>query len=259
MTPAPGLQAITASLRRAVLDYYDGRGEPLAGTAGQLTLDTNSTLVERRGRPLLEMLARQARVPSVEGRRLVDLGCGFGALSVFFAAQGANVTGIDVNGSRFEVGAAVGREHGQQLTFARGSMHELPLPSEGFDLAVMNNSLCYVTDTDMRRRCLREAFRVLQPGGWLIVRNPNRLTPIDPFTGLPLVAVLDHDRAAAVARRLRRPRSHVRLTSPWGGRAELRAAGFVEVAGAAPPKRRMRSPANSIARYLHVLGRRPGD
>ena len=42
---------------------------------------------------------------SIEGLRLIDLGCGFGALAVFFAGRGATVTGIDPIADRLEVGS----------------------------------------------------------------------------------------------------------------------------------------------------------
>ena len=54
-----------------------------------------------------------------------------------------------------------------------------------------------------RMRALRHTLRVLVPGGWLVTRNPSRMAPLDPFTGLPLV----HQVPPALAARLLRRRT----------------------------------------------------
>ncbi len=56
-------------------------------------------------------------------------------------------------------------------------MQDLQLPDAGFDIAVLNNSLCYIVPTNERMAALSEALRVLEPGGVLISRNPNRWHP----------------------------------------------------------------------------------
>jgi SAM-dependent methyltransferase len=245
-------------LREAVLDFYRERGEGLTGCAGRNTLDTNSIFVERRGRPLLRILRERAGVESLDGLRLVDLGAGFGALSLFFAFHGARVTAIDPNTERFQVGREVASRHGLRVRFKRGAMQELQLPDDRFDLAVQNNSLCYIVDREERRRALRETLRVLRPGGWLIARNPNRWSPLDQFTGIPLLQLLPPRRAVQAAATLGRQRSHVRLTSPPAAGSEYRAVGFVDVAHSDPRKRSHLALPKLVARYHHITARRPG-
>ena len=65
-------------------------------------------------------------------------------LSLYFAARGATVIGIDPIGSRLEVGRAVAAEHGLRAEFETGRMEALELDDASFDLAVQNNSLCYI-------------------------------------------------------------------------------------------------------------------
>ena len=82
-TAAPAaleFRSIADSLREEVMRYYRSRGEDLSGRAGDRTLETNSSLVESRGGLLLHILARAGGPRSVEGLRVVDLGCGLGAL-----------------------------------------------------------------------------------------------------------------------------------------------------------------------------------
>lgn len=244
------------ALRAAILDYYRDEGLSLAGDTGRTTLETNSGYVERRGRPLVELLGRHAGLSSLEGLELVDLGAGFGALSVYFAAHGASVTAVDVNDSRLRVGQAVAAAHDLPIRFLRGSMQALKLDPGTFDLAVQNNSLCYVVAERDRRAALAGSRELLRPGGWLIQRNPNRWTPLDQFTSLPLLQLLPPTAAVATAARLGRRRSLVRVTSPVAARRELTAAGFGRVIRADPAAGERPWLPALLARYQHFLAQR---
>jgi ubiquinone/menaquinone biosynthesis C-methylase UbiE len=248
---------IADSLRSKVLSFYEERGESLDGAAGENTLETNSGYVERRATPLLETLRRVTGRDTIDGLRLIDLGCGFGALAVFFARQGAIVTGIDPIGDRLEVGRAVAAEHDLPVEFSQGRMEKLDFADESFDLAIQNNSLCYITDREDRRSALTETARVLRPGGFLVIRNPNRWHPRDQFTGLPLITLLPAGAATRLSERLGRPRSEVRLVSPLEAKRELRRAGFSDVTLAASPASRWPEFMRPIARYQHLVARRP--
>jgi SAM-dependent methyltransferase len=252
-----GFAPIVSSLREEVVGWYERHGQRLEGEAGASTLETNSGYVERRGAPILSMLGERLGGRSVEGLSLADLGCGFGALSAFFAAHGAEVTGVDSNAARFEVGTAVARRHGLGIRFVAGRMERLPLPDAAFDLAVQNNSLCYLTGRRQRALALAETLRVLRPGGVLIGRNPNRWHPLDQFTGLPLVQLLPPAPAAALSARLGHERSVAVAVSPLRLRRELRGAGFEAVvvhgfvSSSRPDALRL------VARYHHLSARRP--
>jgi 2-polyprenyl-3-methyl-5-hydroxy-6-metoxy-1,4-benzoquinol methylase len=247
---------IADSLRRRVRGFYAEHGESLDDPAGLNTLETNSGFVERRAAPLIEMITRDG-TGSLAGRRLLDLGCGFGALSAYFAAHGATVTGIDPVESRLEVGRAVAAEHGLAVELRPGRMESLELGDESFDLVVQNNSLCYIVSREDRQRALVETRRVLKPGGLVVIRNPNRWHPRDQFTGLPLIQLLPPRQAGRLAELAGRPRSTVRLTSPLEGMRELRRAGFGEVAQVASPASRWPGFMKPFARYQHLTARRP--
>jgi 2-polyprenyl-3-methyl-5-hydroxy-6-metoxy-1,4-benzoquinol methylase len=248
---------IAESLRREVLAFYRERGEEISGPAGLNTLETNSGFVERRGQPLVEILDQQGGLDSLARLRLLDLGCGFGALSAFFAARGATVIGVDAKEDRLEVGRKVAAEHSLDVQFQEGRMQHLDLTDETFDVVVENNSLCYVVPREDRRAVLSESLRVLRPGGHLVIRNPNRWSTRDQFTGLPLIQLLPPRQAVAVARRLGRDRSLVRLTSGPEAIRELRRAGFERVRNVSPPEHSWPSFMRPVARYQHLIARRP--
>jgi 2-polyprenyl-3-methyl-5-hydroxy-6-metoxy-1,4-benzoquinol methylase len=242
---------ISDSLRAEILSWYDRRGQELEGRAGWNTLETNSGFAERRGRPLEEMVEERLGIASLEGLRLVDLGCGFGALSVLFAAHGARVTALDPNRERFEVARAVAERHGFEIGFVQGRMRAIPLDTASFDVAVQNNSLCYVTSPEERRESLAETARVLRPGGVLVARNPNRWHPVDQFSRLPLVQMLPPGAAVAVAAWLGRKRSNALAVSPLQMRRELADSGFVGIVHHRHRERRGPDILKLVARYQH--------
>lgn len=247
---------LAGALRSAIVERH-GVGGAAKGAISEVSLDTNSAYVERRASPLEDLYLKRSKRSSLEGVSVADLGCGFGALSIYFAFRGASVHGVDPNADRLEVGRAVAAEHDLPVHLTRGRMEDSGLATGSFDLAIMNNSLCYLVERTQRLRALQAAFSLLAPGGWIIVRNPNRLHPVDQFTGLPLLHLAGRRLATATARRLGRKRSAVQLLGPLGSRRELARAGFSDVLVEFPANRVRRSPAWPLSRYLHVSGRRP--
>jgi len=136
-------------------------------------------------------------------------------------------------------------------------MERLPLPDAAFDLAVQNNSLCYLTGRRQRALALAETLRVLRPGGVLIGRNPNRWHPLDQFTGLPLVQLLPPAPAAALSARLGHERSVAVAVSPLRLRRELRGAGFEAVVVHGFVSSSRPDALRFVARYHHLSARRP--
>jgi ubiquinone/menaquinone biosynthesis C-methylase UbiE len=252
----PGFAAIAHELRDEIIEHHERRSERLDTPAGLVTLDTNSMLAADRGRLLLRLLAEQGAGP-VAGRRVLDLGAGFGALALYYAYLGAEVLAVDPNDERVRVAVTIGGRRGLQVSAVSAHAQSLPLPDASVDVVVANNSLCYIVERHAHRLALSEIHRVLRPGGWVVVRNPNRLRPRDQFTGLPLLGLLAPSAAQRVATALGRHRSAVRLRSPGGAVRQLRRAGFSDVRWRAAPTVSHPRLAR-FAGYHHVLARRPG-
>lgn len=250
-------EPVADALRAAILDYYRSQGERLSGAAGLRTLETNSGLAARRANALLDLLARHEPELDLDGMRVVDIGCGFGSLAVYVAFLGAHVTAVDVSPGRLTVGTRVAQQFGLPARFLEGSFQELPLGDRRFELAVINNAFCYVVPRAERLISLAHVRRVLTPGGRLLMRNPSRTAPRDPFTGLPAINRLPAGLAAAGAQAIGRHRSHVRLLSARAQRAELRRVGFEVVDIRAASARTVKPLDRWAASYQHVLAHRP--
>ena len=126
----------------------------------------------------------------LEGRRLLDIGCGAGALARSLSARGARVAGVDPNPEAL----AVAREAVPDGTFQTARAEALPFTGATFDGAVFLNSLHHVPKPVMRR-ALREAARVVGPAGPVVVVEPLAegslflaLRPVEDETGVRTAA-----------------------------------------------------------------------
>lgn len=103
--------------------------------------------------------------------RILDLGCGTGRAAIALAHGGHEVTGIDLSQSMLEV--AQGKVNACQLPIqlVRGNIVELSMFRDHvFDAAIcLFSTLGMISGATARRQALAEAFRVLRPGGQLIL------------------------------------------------------------------------------------------
>lgn len=108
----------------------------------------------------------------IRDRRIVDLGCGVGRLSAMFAATGNRVTGVDNSAEQIQTARKLHRErHGSNLEFVKAPMEETGLEGGSFDIAVISHALHHA---GRPRDCLKEAWRLLAPGGRLLILDLNR-------------------------------------------------------------------------------------
>jgi ubiquinone/menaquinone biosynthesis C-methylase UbiE len=96
------------------------------------------------------------------GRLLLDLGCGTGLFMRRYGEQGGTAIGLDI--SRGMVGAA--REQAGWFEYLVGTAEVLPFRDRTFDAVSCMLAFSYLENPGWM---LREAFRVLRPGGYLAV------------------------------------------------------------------------------------------
>lgn len=103
-------------------------------------------------------------------KHVLDIGCGLGYGSAELAQVAAHVAGIDV--SEEAVGIATESYRLPNLVFQAASAESIPYPDASFDLIVAFEVIEHLHNWDA---LLREARRLLSPGGQFIVSTPNRL------------------------------------------------------------------------------------
>lgn len=147
--------------------------------------------------------------------RAIDLGCGGGQASIRLARAGCSVLGVDFSPTAIELAKANAAKETADAEFLVADCLSMPeIPSAAFDLAIDNHTLHCLIEPGDRSRFLREARRVLRPGGQLFSETMSAEGDPD-FAGLGVDPDSRIDRCR---------------TRYWVGRDELRAelaeAGF---------------------------------
>lgn len=98
--------------------------------------------------------------------RILDLGCGTGAITRRLAARypGAQVTGIDILEGNLAIARREGEAAGDRVRYEQGDAFALEYTDAHFDLVVCRHLSQAVPDFGL---ALDEMTRVLKPGGWL--------------------------------------------------------------------------------------------
>jgi SAM-dependent methyltransferase len=127
----------------------------------------------------------------LEGRRILDIGCGIGTFVQRLRNFSPHVYGVDIDQERVRKGAMT-------LPCLAVAVSEcLPFADATFDVVLLHEVLEHVRDD---RLTLREAGRVTRPGGRIVIYCPNRLYPFEThgiflgkrylFGNIPLVNYL---------------------------------------------------------------------
>ncbi len=105
----------------------------------------------------------------ISGRRILDIGCGDGALVRRLSKRGAQLVGLEVSAARVaqaQACAAVGEER-----YVEGLGQQLPFEDGQFDSVIFFNSLHHVPAPFMQA-ALAQAQRVTRPGGHVCITEP---------------------------------------------------------------------------------------
>jgi SAM-dependent methyltransferase len=144
------MTAVTSGLR----DFYEQPGVPLNSGADR---------ARRQARMLAAILP-----PPTSPALVVDMGCGDGQCAgvAVRMSPGHRFVGIDWSAD------AIAQARGRGLSLVRAGVEEasLPLASAVADVVIMSELIEHLVDTDA---ALDEAWRILKPGGSLLLSTPN--------------------------------------------------------------------------------------
>jgi ubiquinone/menaquinone biosynthesis C-methylase UbiE len=125
-----------------------------------------------------EWPALRALLPDLHGRKVVDLGCGFGWFCRWARENGAaQVLGVDVSEKMLAQARATTSD--TEITYTRADMERLELAPAAFDVVYSSLALHYIANLDT---LLSQVHRSLVEGGSLVfsVEHPIYTAPADP-------------------------------------------------------------------------------
>ncbi|MCU1498835.1 MAG: hypothetical protein JWM47_2788 [Acidimicrobiales bacterium] len=134
---------------------------------------------------------------NVEGKRVLDLGCGTGHNAVVLATQGAKVLAVDPDADRLGQARDRAEEAGVRVELHQAGLADLAfLRSDSVDAAISVLALASVDDL---ARVFRQVHRVLKPEAALVCSFPHpAFSMLDPTAADPLRIAHPYDQAEPV-------------------------------------------------------------
>lgn len=107
------------------------------------------------------------------GQRIADLGCGWGNISLTLQRAGFDLYGVDYSVKSVEICKQSARELGLDPDrYICGDVSALPFGDGSFDVIYTAGVVEHLFP-DIHDRFVREAHRILAPGGVLVIGTPN--------------------------------------------------------------------------------------
>ena len=149
----------------------------------------------------------------VEGKRLLEVGCGTGHWSRFFSEYGFEVTGLDVSERMINAALQKGIPN---VSFHIADGHLLPFADDSFDLTAAITTLEFVRDAEA---VLREMIRCTRKPGMVLLGVLNELSKLNRQRQ-------DRTESSFVSARLFSPVELKEFLEPFG-QVEISVGGFV--------------------------------
>jgi len=160
---------------------------------------------------------RRLLPPTPSHETLLDVGCGTGHWSSFFAGMGYQVTGIDIAPQMIDLARAAVPE----CSFMVGDVYGMRFRDASFDVVAAMATLEFLPNSEL---AIQEMIRCARPGGSLLIGTLNRLAPLNQHRLL----------------KGRQPYASADLFSPKELRALLCPRGRVRMVASSPRERKRR-------------------
>jgi SAM-dependent methyltransferase len=140
------------------------------------TIDPDAVLVKESFEAVTAIENRfvLSQLGDLRGKRVLDVGCGSGEASIYFAQRQAIVTALDISGAFLRVVGALCRKHQVRVAAIIAPVEFLPFPDETFDIVYGNAVLHHVEFPE----AMREVHRVLKPDGRAFFIEPLAYNPV---------------------------------------------------------------------------------
>jgi ubiquinone/menaquinone biosynthesis C-methylase UbiE len=141
-------------------------------------------------------MIRQAAIPT--GAAVLDVGCGTGTLALLAKTEVGNlgrVYGIDASPEMIAVAQQKAHQQKREVDFQTGVIEALPFADGMFDV-VLSSLMFHHLPPDLKQRGLAEIYRVLKPGGRVLIVDMTRPTTLPQR--LTMTALVHHGQTSDV-------------------------------------------------------------
>jgi len=114
---------------------------------------------------------------NLEGKHLLELGCGAGKMAVLLAKSGADVTAFDLSPLSVRTSRQLAALNNIDIDFAVASGENLPFANDSFDV-IFGKSILHHLIIDLGKH---EIYRVLKKGGKAVFVEPLGMNPVLTF------------------------------------------------------------------------------
>ena len=125
--------------------------------------------------------------PYIEGKNVLEIGCGRGYLSAL-VAQITGVAAFDISRGSLNYAKELGN-FGDNVFYFQGNVYSIPFEAETFDIVIAAEVLEHLAGPD---RAMREINRVLKVGGIVIASVPNMIMYFSPLVLLTSFEKIRH-------------------------------------------------------------------
>jgi len=150
----------------------------------------------------LKLLQEWAKIPTSSS--ILELGCANAVYTIPLKRLGYDIRGIDLAGDNIKESKRQAEKEGLEIDFEKGDIEDLGfIPENSVDAVLSYSTLRYVPDLE---KALKEIYRVMKPGGTLLVDFANKWSPfflfLKPFFRKYLLPQddqcdIEHDRSEA--------------------------------------------------------------
>jgi len=107
-------------------------------------------------------------IGNVKNKRILDVGCGTGRISLKLLKKGAKVFGIDISNKMLQKARDKTKKYRGRCEFRIVSLYKIPYKKQEFDLVLFNLVLSHIKKLD---KAISEISRVLKRNGVLIISD----------------------------------------------------------------------------------------
>jgi len=145
------------------------------GRYDEIVAEYNKDWRGRHDKTQLSHLRKFERMLGSPPKKILDVGCGTGKDSLYFALHRYEVYGIDLSSGMLEKGIEKAKDKNIKINFSIQDMRSLSFPNDYFDGVWTAAALVHLPPEE-KRKAIQEFYRVLKPEGFLHIWVQNFLS-----------------------------------------------------------------------------------